>query len=99
MEFLCNTYSEIIISLGTHLCSVLGNVKDESLNPIQNVIITESITGLQIKTGAKGAFRIKKMEPGNYEFRFAKNSFEEKKVKVSINEKETTRVHLVLQTL
>ncbi|MFY0483609.1 carboxypeptidase-like regulatory domain-containing protein [Flavobacterium sp. PLA-1-15] len=91
--------NRIVINPGSHLSSVLGNVKDEKGNPIQNVIITEPTTGLNIKTGAKGTFRIKKMEPGNYEFTFAKNGFELKKAKVAINPKEATRVHLVLQEL
>jgi len=91
--------NRIIINPGSSRSSVTGSIKDEAKNPIAKVVITEPKTGLNIKSGPKGTFRIKKMEPGNYEFSFAKNGFEEKKIKVAINEKETTKVLLIMQTL
>lgn len=89
--------NRIIINPSTHPSSLLGSVKDEKNIPVPNVIITEPKTGLLVKTGPKGTFRVKKMQPGNYEFHFAKNGFEEQKVKAAINEKETTKIHLIFQ--
>lgn len=91
--------NRIIINPGSSLSSVTGSVKDEAKNPIAKVVITEPTSGLNIKSGPKGTFRIKKMEPGNYEFSFTKNGFEEKRVKVGINQKETTKIHIILQNL
>lgn len=90
--------NRILINPGSQQLPITGTVKDENNNPIPNVVITETKTGLRMTTGVKGTFKIKKIEPRNYEFFFNKNGFQEKRVIVSVNEKETTTVNVIMQT-
>ncbi|WP_026706164.1 carboxypeptidase-like regulatory domain-containing protein [Flavobacterium soli] len=91
--------NRILINPGAHPASVIGTVKNVAKEAMANVVIREPQTGLEITTGPRGMFRIKKMKPGNYEMLFTKNGFKEELVKIAINDKEITEVHVIMQPM